>query len=356
MRPCLGVNGGARVDAKHVDGKVELLSVQDRLRGVVPERCSRGSPPRHGSYKAALLSCQPRPPCSSHLSQLKRPSRASRPPSPFLRLAKEAVCFRCIAPDHKVAVCRDPVRCLVCRRTGHRAFQCKRRFSEASGVKTMNLNRVRANRQGGRVPRLTAFVPYTEEFIRRTELRRNAILADVMQPDSLGPAPQQTLANALARRFGGYSHDFFVARYNERDFAVLLPSWVSAETLIRRQVTTHDNIWLRCYPWGPSWYARPHRSSFKAWIQLRNVPFECWTPARVASLIGGFGRFIRADDSSRNMTDLRAFRCRITVVSVNDIPHRLSIILGDEVVNILVHLESFERVAEGGADDPPQPP
>ncbi len=107
-------------------------------------------------------------------------------------------------------------------------------------------------------------MPYTKEYIRRTELRRNALLADVVQPDGLDPAPQQTLSNALARRFGGYSHDFFVARFHERDFAILLSSWVSAETLIRRQFITLENIWLWCYPWGPSRYARPHRSSYKA--------------------------------------------------------------------------------------------
>ncbi len=73
-------------------------------------------------------------------------------------------------------------------------------------------------------------------------------------------------------------------------------------------------------------------------------------------MICGFGRFIRADETSKNMTDLRAFRCRIAVDGVSDIPHRLSIVLGDEAVDILVQLESFERVQEGGVDEPPQAP
>ncbi len=76
-----------------------------------------------------------------------------------------------------------------------------------------------------RLPRLKAYVPYTEEYLRRTELRRNALLADVVQPADQGLAPQQTIANALARRFGGYAHDFFVARYRERDFAIILSGW-----------------------------------------------------------------------------------------------------------------------------------
>ncbi len=177
----------------------------------------------------------------------------------------------------------------------------------------------------------------------------------MVQPGDLGHAPQQTLANALARRFGGYSHDFFVARYRERDFVIILPDWVSAETLVRRHLITLDEIWLRCYSWGPYWNARPHQTSFAAWIQLRNVPFECWTSARIASMVSSFERFIRADDTSKNMTDLRAYRCRIAVDDIGEIPQRLTIVLGDEVLDIAVHMESSERVRDGGGDDPPPP-
>ncbi len=107
---------------------------------------------------------------------------------------------------------------------------------------------------------------------------------------------------------------------------------------------------------GPHRNARPHRSRFTAWIQLRKVPFECWTPARIASMICGFGLFIRADNSSKNMTDLRAYRCRIAVDDLLEIPHRLAIVMGDEVVDISVHIESSERVREAGEDQPPLPP
>ncbi len=217
------------------------------------------------------------------------------------------------------------------------------------------MNRALDQRRG-RVPSSKAFVPYTEEYLRRLELRRNAMLVDVVQPRDLGLAPQQTIANALARRFGGYAHDFFVSRYRERDFAILLPGWVSAEVLIRRQIVTLDNIWLRCYGWGPYWNARPHRVPYTAWIQLRNLPFECWTAARVASMVGGFGRFIGADDATKEMTDLRAYRCRVAVDDIREIPRTLSIVLGDEVVAIQVNLESWERAQDRRGDGPQPPP
>ncbi len=203
---------------------------------------------------------------------------------------------------------------------------------------------------------MKAYVPYTEEFLRRVELRRNAMLVDVVEPADLGFAPQQTIANALARRFGGYAHDFFVSRYGERDFAIFLPGWVVAEVLIRRQIITLDAIWLRCYAWGPYRTARLHRILHTAWIQLRNLPFECWTSARVASMISGFGRFIKADDVSKSMADLRAYRCRIAVDDIREIPRSLYIVLGDEIFAVQVHLESWERAQDGGGGVPPAPP
>ncbi len=94
---------------------------------------------------------------------------------------------------------------------------------------------------------MKSYILYIEEFLRRAELKRNALLADVVQPSDLGPNPQQTLADAPARRFGGYSHDFFVTRFRESDFAIILPGWVSADTLIRRHLITLEATWLRCY-------------------------------------------------------------------------------------------------------------
>lgn len=86
--------------------------------------------------------------------------------------------------------------------------------------------------------------------MRRKELRRNAVLADVIQSANLGPDPPYTIASALAHRFGGYTQDFAVARYQDRDYAIFLPEWVSAEVLARREVVTLDGFRLKCYIWG----------------------------------------------------------------------------------------------------------
>nr|CAD1837335.1 unnamed protein product [Ananas comosus var. bracteatus] len=199
------------------------------------------------------------------------------------------------------------------------------------------------------------YEPYTEEYLRRKEIRRNAVLADVIKPANLGPNPQLSIARALARRFGGYNQDFAVARYRDRDFAIFLPDWVSAETLVRREILTLDDIWIRCFPWGLYRNTRPHRLPLRAWIRLINLPFECWTVTRVAAMVGGFGRFVKADETTKAMTDLRAFRCQITLDSLGDIPHYLSVVLGEELFAVTVHLESWERALEGGNNGPSAP-
>jgi len=46
----------------------------------------------------------------------------------FLQLLKTKAagkCFRCLAADHTIAVCRDPPRCILCSRSGHKARFCR---------------------------------------------------------------------------------------------------------------------------------------------------------------------------------------------------------------------------------------
>ncbi len=345
---CLKISGVCRSEeAREVD-------ILERSAFTLPYEKTDGHsspPPLKPSYKEVLVGSPP-----TQTNSVEPPSRRcdalAAKNARLEKLRRGRRCFRCFASDHLVAACRDPSRCLACGKIGHRASKCSLLAlgSAHSGVVASRPARVldRMNRRRGRVHSSKAYIPYTEEFLRRVDMKRNALLVDVVQPADLGLVPHQTLADALARRFGGYPHDFFVTRYNDRDYAIFLPGWVSADTLIRRHLITQEDIWLRCYPWGPHRNARPHRSRFTAWIQLRNVPFECWTPARIASMICGFGRFIRADDTSKNMSDLRAYRCRIAVDDLREIPQRLAIVIGDEIVDIFVHLESSELVREGG--------
>lgn len=73
-----------------------------------------------GVLKDGLL---PRP--RTYLQAVLSPAKPQpRKLPPLLPLPTNRACFRCLATDHVVRDCRDPVRCRVCRGSGHRAHDC----------------------------------------------------------------------------------------------------------------------------------------------------------------------------------------------------------------------------------------
>ena len=50
----------------------------------------------------------------------RRPSPERRPVNPRM----EGRCYHCLARDHRAQTCREPVRCRLCRQTGHRQSAC----------------------------------------------------------------------------------------------------------------------------------------------------------------------------------------------------------------------------------------
>ncbi len=210
--PKIGLRCSGNVAAKAP--QEDCFDVSTDIKGVL-----EGFIPGRESYKEMLLK-----PGVGHLhhASTSQGSRARKFEGKRLTHSKRAArCFRCLAFGHLALACRDPVRCRKCWKCGHKAARCKERPARRVHYDTMN--QPRAHHQRERTHRLKAFVPLTEEYLRRVELRRNAVLADIIQPADLGNAPQQTIANALASRFGGYPHDFFVTRHRERDFAIILP-------------------------------------------------------------------------------------------------------------------------------------
>nr|CAD1841210.1 unnamed protein product [Ananas comosus var. bracteatus] len=205
---------------------------------------------------------------------------------------------KCLGFSHRAAKCREPIRCRSCFKTGHLARACMDRPP---------LHVYRAMR--ARPSYLSAFVPLTDDFFVRQNRSRNAILVDVLPPKNLGHFPQETIAIRLAGRFGGFPSDFHVARYSERDFIIFLPE----KALL----------------------------TYNVWIRLVSLPYECWSSRTVAVLVGGFGRFIRADDFTVRMEDLTSYRCLISVNHLSDIPENLEITVGDLSLSVLIQLDRW---------------
>jgi hypothetical protein len=58
---------------------------------------------------------------SSHPLPTRQPSAVRR----AFHQATEGRCFKCLAKNHRAASCCDPIRCLVCFRSGYHARECR---------------------------------------------------------------------------------------------------------------------------------------------------------------------------------------------------------------------------------------
>uniref|UniRef100_A0A6V7QUE7 CCHC-type domain-containing protein n=1 Tax=Ananas comosus var. bracteatus TaxID=296719 RepID=A0A6V7QUE7_ANACO len=338
------------------------------------KRNGRLAPPGKPSYKEALLyaappsssrnppsplrnalSRNPPPPplrfAPAHRSRASLPSRHPPPPlrnilrnTPPKRSFKDR-CFRCLGRNHRAAACREPLRCALCLKTGHKARSCMDRLP-------MDVYRY----MRARPAYLNVFVPQTEDFFARQNRRRNALLVDVVPAANLGHFAQDTIANGLANRFGGFPTDFLVARYRDREFVVFLPEWVPSESLVRRVNLSLGDIRLRYYAWNPYSGARRFSPPYKAWIRLVSLPYECWSSRTVAAIVGGFARFIRADEHTTRMIDHSGYRCLVAVNHLHDIPENLEVAFGDVSLSVLIQLERWARDDDNGRGDPPPPP
>jgi hypothetical protein len=62
----------------------------------------------------------------SYVEAARSPPASTRQVFKMLKpLTPSRACFRCLATDHLVDACREPVRCRRCRASGHRSPQCK---------------------------------------------------------------------------------------------------------------------------------------------------------------------------------------------------------------------------------------
>ncbi len=236
--------------------------------------------------------------------------------------------------------CRESVRCLRCIKPKHVARNCRVLHPQppASMQRAVGFHPTTSK----------VFVPFSEGYYTREQQRRNAVLANVVGEVRLGHFPKGVIANDLANRYGGFANDFMVARHWEKDFVLFLPVWVRPEDLFNRGTIRLANCRLSCFAWNPFRGALRSQLSYKAWIRLYGLPYECWTEAGVSAIVNGFERYLRADEASASIHDLSGFCCQVGDDDIADIPETLAITLGDVTVSVTVHLES--TVPYGGDD------
>ena len=94
--------------------------------------CTGHGPDTRGSWQEVLPWRGPRHPSSPALSLAARPIPA------WLY----GRCCRCLAPGHRAAACRDPLRCSRCLQNGHLARECRNPWRPLSSLACLVMPRV----------------------------------------------------------------------------------------------------------------------------------------------------------------------------------------------------------------------
>nr|CAD1824297.1 unnamed protein product [Ananas comosus var. bracteatus] len=298
------------------------------------KRNGRLAPPGKPSYKEALLSAAP-PSSSRNPPSPLRNALSRNPPPPPLRFAPAHRSRASLPSRHPPPPLRNTLR-----------------NTPPSALSRIGVS----GAWDGTTERPLAGSLCDRRLLCPAEQAPQCTPCGCRPPANLGHFAQDTIANGLANRFGGFPTDFLVARYREREFVVFLPEWVPSDSLVRRLNLSLGDIRLRCHAWNPYSGARRFSPPYKAWIRLVSLPYECWSSRTVAAIVGGFALFIRADEHTTRIIDLSGYRCLVAVNHLHDIPENLEVAFGDLSMSVLIQLQRWARDNDIGRGDPPPPP
>ncbi|CAN6166399.1 unnamed protein product [Urochloa humidicola] len=110
-------------------------------------------------YLQALLSATPAPRKTADEKRRLRRARSLSPP--------QTRCYRCLASDHLIAACRDPIRCRGCLRNGHRSQDCSKAGSISCTLWPRSAGRSSSKEHTRSPPRHAAPSTFVERSDRR---------------------------------------------------------------------------------------------------------------------------------------------------------------------------------------------
>ncbi|KAF8710066.1 hypothetical protein HU200_029794 [Digitaria exilis] len=293
------------------------------------------------------------------------PGMAAPTPGDKLPAYKEAFvgrCFRCLTSDHRLSQCRDPPRCLACRRSGHFARDCPERRHRSLHSRLSFPPRKPVH------SRLTFPPPNIHNRLSFSPLSYTSVLppvrhqhspADPMEyipglPDQR-PERSATMvvaSDSIARKSnrlsshavlitaeqGGYrpsvievvyglSQQLRLPRYNIKvsrhrpedfladfDFAPQCDRAVAAGQIVIGGTT------LSIVPWRPTSNGPPRTWWFNAKVSIESMPLELWSIKGASKVLGYDCIVDRLDSRTYNKEVTHTFSCWVWMSNPDHLP------------------------------------
>ncbi|CAO2203873.1 unnamed protein product [Urochloa humidicola] len=263
---------------------------------------------------------------------------------PLLKARAVGRCFNCFASDHRIAQCRDPPRCVLCSRSGHKARSCpthrapsapapvwRRRFP-AGGVHAPVAKKLESASPiplsgllmdfdpDRRPPQVSAYAARTGEIREaERELRLRSLIAVQMDAHVrlscegvLRDALQQLRIPASALRVSRISTTSFLLTFESLEWRNMAHS--------RRRLLDGPAA-LHLMPWGRQVSAAVNHLYYRAQICLEGVPAHAHNVESVLHLLPAQS-FVEGIDYTRETEDEKG--CFILWIWCND-PEALAV-------------------------------
>ncbi|KAG2624172.1 hypothetical protein PVAP13_3KG109800 [Panicum virgatum] len=226
----------------------------------------------------------------------------------LLRVKAAGRCFRCLAPDHVIADCRDPPRCILCTKSGHKARYCRspaagrwrgeeRAAREVAGgglragagqqekVEKLEFPEMHPGNPDYRPDHVAACMARTPALVEEERsLELHALLA--VQTDGRARLTDEQVRRDALCQLRISESSLRVSKITAATFLLCFsdPALRTAALVTRGFTVGHSSLRLR--PWTRQFGAEASKIRYRVRLCLEGVPSHAWQCEAVAPLFG----------------------------------------------------------------------
>ncbi|KAM0885072.1 hypothetical protein ACQ4PT_030590 [Festuca glaucescens] len=248
-----------------------------------------------------------------HLGSRSNGARSSGPGSgsrarvlpPAFKSELRGCCFRCLSPGHFAKLCRDPIRCLFCRRFGHTERHCRRRRSglqaqaarSSSGSATPPPSQpppppppaLAMATRGGAAPlrmfeshSFVVATPPMENMVKA--LSTTALVGTLEEKRDVSP---DAAARALERELGIPWANVVVTKHSPEDFLVRFDYPNHRRIAMEAGSLPCRGTTLSLKPWSPTARGIQRTWRFYCRLAIEGIPQQAWSVDAAQQVVAG---------------------------------------------------------------------
>ncbi|GJM98143.1 hypothetical protein PR202_ga15124 [Eleusine coracana subsp. coracana] len=242
-------------------------------------------------------------------------------------------CYRCLAKNHQVSQCRDPVRCWDCRRNGHTARHCPTPLLLHHNAETTTANPpsihdrltfpplAHPQRQAVHSRLAWPSTPGAETGARQPEQRLDAQSVDPMAYVPGFPEQRSVLVkHAMAQQLRVPSHTISVTRHQPEDFLVKFDLAPHRDRAVLVRYFNIAGTAFELRPWQLDNHTAPHTYWYHTKISIEGLPMHAWTGSALRQLFINFAVYDRMSSSSYLCDNSRICSCWVWMFNPDIVP------------------------------------